>query len=152
MITSDWEESFILNLYYKRKGEALDRGNHLGLKLTDQVMKRLEMGTRLLHPLDGEHLQRCSSVLCLLEVLMPSKLFASSRRSTLKIANYPTLPLSTLRKPLIMCQGRSHGGPWGDLVSRIGLCVSSGVSPSSRHGRLAWKVKGSMSTWKRPSS
>ena len=26
------------------------------------------------------------------------------------------------------------------------------VSPSSRHGRLAWKVKGSMSTWRRPSS
>ena len=26
------------------------------------------------------------------------------------------------------------------------------VSPSSRRGRLAWKVKGSMSTWRRPSS
>ena len=38
-IPIDWEESFILNLF---KGEALDRGNYRGLKLTDQVMKLLE--------------------------------------------------------------------------------------------------------------
>ena len=50
---SDWQESFILNLY-KGKGEAFDRSNHLGLKLTDQVMKLLEW-TRLLHLRDGEH-------------------------------------------------------------------------------------------------
>ena len=40
-IPNDWEESFILNLY-KGKGEALDRGNYRGHKLTDQVMKLLE--------------------------------------------------------------------------------------------------------------
>ena len=40
-IPKDWEESHILNLY-KGKGEALDRGNYRGLKLTDQVMKLLE--------------------------------------------------------------------------------------------------------------
>ena len=40
-IPADWEESYILNLY-KGKGEALDRGNYRGLKLTDQVMKLLE--------------------------------------------------------------------------------------------------------------
>ena len=40
MIPSDWE-SFILNLY-KGKGEALHRGNYIGLKMTDQVMKLLE--------------------------------------------------------------------------------------------------------------
>ena len=39
--SSDWEESFIQNLY-KGKAEALDRGNNRGLKLTDQVMKLLE--------------------------------------------------------------------------------------------------------------
>jgi len=38
---TDWEESIILNLY-KGKGDALDRGNYRGLKLTDQVMKLLE--------------------------------------------------------------------------------------------------------------
>ena len=40
-ITNDWGKSFILNLY-KGKGEALDRGNYHGLKLTDQVIKFLE--------------------------------------------------------------------------------------------------------------
>ena len=38
VITSDWEGSFILNLY-KGKGEALGHGNYRDLKLTDQVMK-----------------------------------------------------------------------------------------------------------------
>ena len=33
---TDWEESYILNLH-KGKGEALNRGNYRGLKLTDQV-------------------------------------------------------------------------------------------------------------------
>ena len=41
VIPSDCEENFIMNLY-KGKGEALDRGNYCGLKLTDQVMKQLE--------------------------------------------------------------------------------------------------------------
>ena len=37
----DWEQSFIVCLY-KGKGDALDRGNYRGLKLTEQVMKILE--------------------------------------------------------------------------------------------------------------
>ena len=41
VIPSDWEESFIMNLY-KDNGEALDHGNYRGLKLTDQVIKLLE--------------------------------------------------------------------------------------------------------------
>ena len=40
-IPSDWEQSFIVCLY-KRKGDALERGNYRGLKLTEQVMKILE--------------------------------------------------------------------------------------------------------------
>ena len=36
VIPKDWEESIILSLY-KGKGEALDRGNYRGLKLTDQA-------------------------------------------------------------------------------------------------------------------
>ena len=40
-IPKEWEESIILNLY-KGKGDALDRGNYRGLKLTDQVLKVLE--------------------------------------------------------------------------------------------------------------
>ena len=40
-VPSDWEQSFIVCLY-KRKGDALERGNYCGLKLTEQVMKVLE--------------------------------------------------------------------------------------------------------------
>ena len=36
-----WEQSFIVCLY-KGKGDALERGNYRGLKLTEQVMKILE--------------------------------------------------------------------------------------------------------------
>ena len=37
----DWDQSFIVCLY-NGKGDALDRGNYRGLKLTEQVMKVLE--------------------------------------------------------------------------------------------------------------
>ena len=40
-VPSDWEQSFIVCLY-KGKGDALERGNYCGLKLTEQVMKVLE--------------------------------------------------------------------------------------------------------------
>ena len=40
-ISTDWQESFIVNLY-KGKGDALNRGNYRGLKLIEQVMKMLE--------------------------------------------------------------------------------------------------------------
>ena len=40
-VPSDWEQSFIVCLY-KGKGDALERGNYPGLKLTEQVMKILE--------------------------------------------------------------------------------------------------------------
>ena len=40
-IPTDWQESFIVNLY-KGKGDALNRGNYRGLKLIEQVMKMLE--------------------------------------------------------------------------------------------------------------
>ena len=40
-VPSEWEQSFIVCLY-KGKGDALERGNYRGLKLTEQVMKILE--------------------------------------------------------------------------------------------------------------
>ena len=40
-VPSDWEQSFIVCLY-KGKGDALERDNYHGLKLTEQVMKVLE--------------------------------------------------------------------------------------------------------------
>ena len=41
MVPTDWEQNFIVCLY-KGKGDALDRGNYRGLKLTEQAMKILE--------------------------------------------------------------------------------------------------------------
>ena len=40
-VPTDWEQSFIVCLY-NGKGDALDRGNYRGLKLTEQAMKILE--------------------------------------------------------------------------------------------------------------
>ena len=40
-IPTDWQESFIVNLY-KGKGDAFNRGDYRGLKLIEQVMKVLE--------------------------------------------------------------------------------------------------------------
>ena len=42
-IPSDWQESFIVNMY-KGKGDALNRGSYRGLKLNEQVMKRVMEG------------------------------------------------------------------------------------------------------------
>ena len=41
VIPSDWEDSFIINIY-KGEGDALERGNYRGLKLLDHVMKGIE--------------------------------------------------------------------------------------------------------------
>ena len=41
VIPSDWELSTILNCY-KGKGDALERGNYRGLKLTDHILKIVE--------------------------------------------------------------------------------------------------------------
>ena len=44
-VSTKWEQSFIVCLYkclYKGKGDALDRGNYRGLRLTEQTMKMLE--------------------------------------------------------------------------------------------------------------
>ena len=38
MIPAEWEENFFPTLY-KGKGEAIDRGNYRGFKVTYQVMK-----------------------------------------------------------------------------------------------------------------
>ena len=40
-VPADWKQSFIVCLY-KEKGDALDRGIHRGLKLTEQSMKVIE--------------------------------------------------------------------------------------------------------------
>ena len=41
VVPADWRDSIIVNLF-KGKGNALDRENYRGLKLTDHVMKLVE--------------------------------------------------------------------------------------------------------------
>ena len=41
VVPEDWELSTVVNCY-KGKGDALERGNYRGLKLTDQVLKVME--------------------------------------------------------------------------------------------------------------
>ena len=38
---NEWNDSIIISLY-KGKGEALDRGNYQGLKLTEHILKVIE--------------------------------------------------------------------------------------------------------------
>ena len=40
-MSNEWNDSIIITLY-KGKGEALDRGNYRGLKLTEHILKVLE--------------------------------------------------------------------------------------------------------------
>ena len=40
-VPADWEQSFLVSIY-KGKGDALDRGNYRGLKLTKQAMIVIE--------------------------------------------------------------------------------------------------------------
>ena len=48
-VSYDWEQSFIVCLY-KGKGDALDRSNYRGIKLTEQAMKILERWSVLMTP------------------------------------------------------------------------------------------------------
>ena len=41
VVPAEWELSTIVNCY-KGKGDALERGNYRGLKLTDQILKVME--------------------------------------------------------------------------------------------------------------
>ena len=97
VIPTDWQESFILNLY-KGKGDALERRNYRGLKLTDQVMKLHE------HVLDSFierlwTLTPCSLALCrFVAPLMLSSSFANCKRSTWLTTSHFTLPLLTWRR------------------------------------------------------
>ena len=111
-IPTDWQESFIVNLY-KGKGDALNRGNYRGLKLIEQVMKVLE---RVVEGRDssGKELRsmRCSVALCLaVALLMRFLLDVSYSRSTWLPTSPSTWPSLTWRKHSIVFHGMSSGGP-----------------------------------------
>ena len=100
-IPTDWQESFIVNLY-KGKGDALNRGNYRGLKLIEQVTKVLERVMEgLISESSGKELRsmRCSVALCLaVALLMRFLLYVSYRRSTWLPTSPSTWPSLTWRK------------------------------------------------------
>ena len=93
-IPEDWQQSYIKNLY-KGKGDAMDRGNYRGLKMTDQVMKTLEhvLESYVHVMLDINGMQfgfmRCQEE----ALLMLSSYPVRCRRSTSPTRNLCTLPL-----------------------------------------------------------
>ena len=99
-IPTDWQESFIVNLY-NGKGDALNKGNYRGLKLIEQVMKVLK---RVVEGLS-------SVVLCLaVALLMRFLLYVSYRRSTWLPTSHSTWPSLTWRKHSIVFHRMSSGG------------------------------------------
>ena len=105
-IPTDWQESFIVNLY-KGKGDALNRGNYRGLKLVEQVMKVLErVAEGLIRQRDEIDEMQCVAMALLMQFL----LYVSYRRSIWLPTSRSTWPSSTWRKHLIEFHGISSGG------------------------------------------
>ena len=108
-IPTDWQESFIVNLY-KGKGDALNRGNYRGLKLIEQVMKVLE---RVVEGLIRQRVEidemQCGFKLAV-ALLMRFLLYVSYRRSTWLPTSPSTWPSLTWRKHSIVFHGMSSGG------------------------------------------
>ena len=108
-IPTDWQESFIVNLY-KGKGYALNRGNYRGLKLIEQVMKVLE---RVVEGLIRQRVE-IDEMQC---GFMSGRgttdaifIVLSYRRSTWLPTSRSTWPSLTWRKHLIEFHGMSFGG------------------------------------------
>ena len=95
-IPTDWQESFIVNLY-KGKGDALNRGNYRGLKLIEQVMKVME---RVVEGLKELRSMRCSVASCLaVALLMQFLLYVSYRRRTWLYMTFVDLEKASDRVP-----------------------------------------------------
>ena len=108
-IPTDWQESFIVNLY-KGKGDALNRGNYRGLKLIEQVMKVLE---RVVEGLIRERVEidemQCGFMSGRGTIDAIFK-YVSYRRSTWLPTSPSTWPSLTWRKHSIVFHGMSSGG------------------------------------------
>ena len=81
VIPSDWEDSFIINIY-KGKGDALERGNYRGLKLLDHVMKGIE---RVIEKSPGKESlsMTCNLVSCLAVVQLMQYSYSDSYKKNI---------------------------------------------------------------------
>ena len=98
VIPSDWEDSFIINIY-KGKGDALERGNYRGLKLLDHVMKGME-----------------SVIAVAVAQLMQYSSSDSYKKNILLRTRNCTPHLLTLKRRSIAYQEKSSGGPCENLA------------------------------------
>ena len=114
-VPSDWEQSFIVSLY-KGKGDALERGNYRGLKLTEQVMKVLE---RIVDGLIRQEVSiddsqfgfvpgRGTTDAIFVVRQLQEKYLAANKRLYMAFVD--------LEKAFDECLGRSFGGHLGNLV------------------------------------
>ena len=110
-IPTDWQESFIVNLY-KGKGDALNRGNYRAWSWLSKWWRCWSVWWR---DSSGKELRsmRCSVASCLaVALLMQFLLYVSYRRSTWLPTSRSTWPSSTWRKHLHLIEfhGMSSGG------------------------------------------
>ena len=107
VIPSDWEDSFIINIY-KGKGDAQERGNYRGLKLLDHVMKGME---RVIEKIIRERI----SIDDMEFGFMPGRGTDAIFILLLRTRNC-TSHLLTLKRRLIEYQEKSSGGPCENLA------------------------------------
>ena len=113
VIPSDWEDSFIINIY-KGKGDALERGNYRGLKLLDYVMKGIE---RVIEKIIRERISIDDLVSCLaVAQLMQYSYSDNYNKNILLRTRNCTSHLLTLERRSIAYQEKSSGGPCENLA------------------------------------
>ena len=120
-VPSDWEQSFIV-CFYRGKGDALERGNYCGLKLTEQVMKVLERIVdgliRRLVSIDDSQFGfvpgRGTTDAIFVVMQLQAKYLAANKRLYMAFVD--------LEKVFDRVRRKSSGRCWENLVWRSGLC------------------------------
>ena len=115
VIPSDWEDSFIINIY-KGKGDALERGNYRGLKLLDHVMKGME---RVIEKIIRERISIDDMQFGFMPGVAQLMQYSSSdsyKKNILLRTRNCTSHLLTLKRRSIAYQEKSSGGPCENLA------------------------------------
>ena len=115
VIPSDWEDSFIINIY-KGKGDALERGNYRGLKLLDHVMKGME---RVIEKIIRERISIDDMQFGFMPAVAQLMQYSSSdsyKKNILLRTRNCTSHLLTLKRRSIAYQEKSSGGPCENLA------------------------------------
>ena len=113
VIPSDWEDSFIINIY-KGKGDALERANYRGLKLLDHVMKGIE---RVIEKIIRERISIDDMQFGFMPGCGTTDSYSDSyKKNILLRTRNCTSHLLTLKRRSIAYQEKSSGGPCENLA------------------------------------